>query len=139
MNENQDQDFVVHIKGKNKRKSYDHPPKKVQGLKKNNKAKKEFSNYECFTCHKMGHISKNCPILREKQLMKKNKIFLAHVVEGNDQEYEERTKEDEDSCEEYAFISAVIGSLSPRNGTWLIYSGSSKYMTGYNYSLSCLV
>ena len=70
MNENQDQDSVVHIKGKNKRKSYDHPPKKVQGLKKNNKAKKEFSNYECFTCHNMGHISINFH-MREEQLKKK--------------------------------------------------------------------
>ena len=28
LNENEDQELVFHTKGKNKRKSYDHPPKK---------------------------------------------------------------------------------------------------------------
>ena len=62
LNENEDQALTVHTKGKNKRKSYDHSPRKYQGFKK---FKKDFSNYECFTCHKMGHISINCPMKEE--------------------------------------------------------------------------
>ena len=35
--------------------------------------------------------------------------------------------------------SALTGSVSPGNETWLVDSGASKYMTGYKDSLSCLV
>ena len=59
LNENEDQALEVHTKGKNKRKSYDHPTRKTQGFKK---SKKYFSNSECFTCHKLGHIAINCPM-----------------------------------------------------------------------------
>ena len=62
LNENEDQDLAVHTKGKKKRTSYDHPPRKTLGFKK---SKKGFSNYECFTCHKMGHIAINCPTKAE--------------------------------------------------------------------------
>ena len=43
LNESDDQALTVHTKGKNKRKSYDHPPREVQGFKKNKKFKKDFS------------------------------------------------------------------------------------------------
>ena len=62
INDNEDQDLIVHTKGKNKRKSHDHPHK-TQGFKK---SKKDFSNYECFTCHKFGHIAINCPMKAER-------------------------------------------------------------------------
>ena len=94
LNENEDQALVVHTKGNNKRKSYDHPPRKDQGFKK---SKKQFSNYECFTCHKMGQIAIKYSMKVER--VKKKKIFQVHVVEDNDQEDEEKAKEDEDSCE----------------------------------------
>ena len=58
LNENEYQALIAHAKGKHKRKSYDHPHK-TQGLKK---PKKDFSNYECFTCHNMGHVSINYPM-----------------------------------------------------------------------------
>ena len=96
--------MVVHTKGKNKRKSYDHPPKRIQGFKM---PKKYFSNNECFTCNKMGHIAINCPMKAKR--IKKKKIFHTHVVEDNDQEDEERAKQNEDSCEEYVLISTLIG------------------------------
>ena len=86
----------------------------------------------------MGHISINSP-LKAKQLKKRNKRFWSHVAEENVQEDEERTKEEEDSYEEYVLISALTGSVSPGNDTWLVDSGSSKHMTGYKDSLSCLV
>ena len=71
--------------------------------------------------------------------VKKMKRFQAHVVEDNDQEVEEEAKKDEESNEEYVLISALIGSISPRNETWLIDSGAYKHMTHYKDSLSCLV
>ena len=85
LNESEYQALEVHTKGKNKRNIYNHPSRKVQGFKKNNKFKKYFLGYECFTCHKMGHISINFSMVAE-QLKKKNKRFQAHAAEGNDQE-----------------------------------------------------
>ena len=64
--------------------------------------------------------------------------FQAHDVEDSDQEIEEEANKDEYSSEEYVLISALIRSISPRNDTRLVDSGSSKHMTGYKESLSCL-
>ena len=61
LNENEDQALTVRTKGKNKRKSHD-DPHKTQAFKK---YRKDFSNYECFTCHKFGHVSMNCPMKAE--------------------------------------------------------------------------
>ena len=69
----------------------------------------------------------------------KKKRFHAHAVEDNDQEDEERTKQDEDSCEDYVLISTFTGSISLGSDTWLVDSGASKHMIGYKDSLSCLV
>ena len=63
----------------------------------------------------------------------------AHAAEDDDQENEKRTREDEDSCEEYVLISALTGSVSHGSDTWLVDSCASKHMTGYKDSLSCLV
>ena len=99
--------MIAHTKGK--RKSHNHPHK-TQGLKK---PKRDFSNFECFTCHKLGHIAINCPMKAEK--VKKMKIFQAHVAEDNDQEVEEEAKKDEDSSEEYVLISSLTRSISLGN------------------------
>ena len=134
LNENEDQALAVHTKGKKKRKSYDRPLGKYQGFKK---SKKDFSNYGCFTCHKMGHIAIKCPMKAGR--VKKMKRFQAHVTEDSDQEFEEEVKKDEDSNEEYVLIFALIRSISPQNDTCLVDSGASNHMTGYKDSLSCLV
>ena len=91
LNESEYQAPTVYTKGKNKRKSYDQPLRKVQGFKKNKKFKKDFSGYECFTCHKMVHISINYP-MRAGQLKKKNKRFQAHAAKDNDQEEKKEIK-----------------------------------------------
>ena len=82
LNENEYKASIAHAKCKHKRKSYNHPHK-TQGFKR---PKKDFSNYECFTCHKMGHIVINCPMKAER--VKNMEIFQAHVVEVSDQEVE---------------------------------------------------
>ena len=113
LNDNEYQALTAHAKGKNKRKSHDHPHK-TQGFKR---PKKDFSNYECFTYRKLGHIAINCPMKEERS--KKMKRFQAHVVEDSDQEVEEEAKKDEESSEEYVLIYALTGSVSPGNETWL--------------------
>ena len=134
LNDNEDQALTVHTKGKNKIKSHDHPHGKTQGFKK---SKKDSSNYECFTCHKLGHIFINCPM--KVRRFKNMKIFQARVVEDSDQEVEEEVKKDEESREEYVLIYALTISVSQENDTLLVDSGASKHMTGYKDSFSCLV
>ena len=56
INENENQALTTHTKGK--RKIHDHPPK-TQGFKI---PKGDFSNFECFNFHKLGHISINYPM-----------------------------------------------------------------------------
>ena len=96
--------MISHTKGK--RKSHDHPSN-TQGFKR---PKRDFSNFECFTCHKLGHIAINCPMKEER--IKKMRRFQSHVPEDSDKEFEEEAKKDEDSSEEYVLISTLIGSVS---------------------------
>ena len=74
LNENEYQALAAHAKGKHKRKSYDHP-RRSQGFKR---PKKDFSNYECFTCHKMGHIA--IDYLMKAERVKKMRRFQAHAA-----------------------------------------------------------
>ena len=74
----------------------------------------------------------------KEERVKKMKRFEAHATEDSDQEVEEVENKDEDSSEEYALISTLIGLVSPGNDTWLIDSGASKHMTGFKESLACL-
>ena len=65
--------------------------------------------------------------------------FQAHATEDSDREVEEEANKDEDSSEEYVLIFALTRPVSPGNDTWLVDSGASKHMTGYEDSLSCFV
>jgi hypothetical protein len=81
----------------------------------------------------MGHIAKNCPSRRE-EYKKRNKRHHAHIVEDE----ELPTKMIKEQIEDYVLISALSGSVSPSEDTWLINSGSSKHMTSQRDILSCL-
>ena len=87
-------------------------------------------------CHKLGHISRHCPLNKNK-FKKKNKKFHAHAIEENESD-EERTRENEYFNEEYVLISTLTGSISYGSDTWIIDSGASKHMTSHRDSLSCL-
>ena len=56
LNDNEDQALTAHTKGT--RKSHDHPPK-TRGFKR---PKRDLSSFECFNCHKLGHIAINYPM-----------------------------------------------------------------------------
>jgi hypothetical protein len=88
---------------------------------------------QCYHCDKMGHIAKNCLARREKY-KKRNKRHHAHIVEDE----EPPTKMIKEKIEDYVLISALLGSVSPGEDTWLIDSGDSKHMTGQINILSSL-
>jgi len=80
----------------------------------------------------LGHISKDCP----QNNPKKNKgKFHAHAVE---EEKPSKKAKEESSDKEYVLISALTGSVSLGNDTWIVDSGASKHMTGFESSLSSL-
>ena len=59
LNEDKYQALVVHTKnGRNKRKDQGSPISRSQEFKRGKKFKKDYSYDECYTCHKLGHISR---------------------------------------------------------------------------------
>ena len=103
MNDDEDQYLTDHEKkGMNKRKYHDKSLRINQRFQRNTRPKRDFPSSECFNCHKMGHILRNCPF-KEEQFKKWNRKFHVHVVK-EDESVEENTNEDEDSSEEYVLI-----------------------------------
>jgi transposase InsO family protein len=81
----------------------------------------------------MVHIVKHCPT-RQEEYRKKIKRYHAHAVEDE----EPPTKMKKEQIEDHVLISALSGSVSPGEDTWLIDSGASKHMTDQRDILSCL-
>ena len=71
--------------------------------------------------------------------MKKNtnKRHHAHLAEDEEGEEEERPRKRQ-AKEEDVLFSALCGSVTPREDTWLIDSGASKDMIGKKQTLSRL-
>ena len=71
-----------------------------------------------------------------------NKRHLAHLVEDEDEEQEKegprRKQAKEEDAKEYVLFSALFGSVTPGEDTWLIDSGASKHMTRKKKTLSKL-
>jgi hypothetical protein len=108
-----------------------HSPKRFQKYHKGQRKGKDFSSYQCCHCDKMGHIAKNCPARREEYKKRNNKRHHAHGVE-DDEPPKKLAKEE---IEEYVLFSALSGSVTPGEDTWLINSGASKHMTGHKNTL----
>ena len=76
----------------------------------------------------MGH-TKDCPANRE-EYKKRNKRHHAHTVEDE----EPPTKMIKEQIEDYVLISALSGSVSPGEDTWLIDSGASLALQKRSFS-----
>ena len=100
------------------------------------KKKKDYSKYQCYNCHKIRHLARECPSPKKK---KNNKRHHAHLSKYEDVE-EERTwkKNRGEYVEEYVLLPALSGSVTPGEDTWLIDSCSSKNMTGKKMTMSNL-
>jgi hypothetical protein len=74
---------------------------------------------------------RHCPARRE-EYKRKNKRHHAHAFEDE----EPPAKIIRERIEDYVLISALSGSVSPGEDTWLTDSGASKHMTGQRDILS---
>ena len=77
----------------------------------------------------MGHKVNNCPV-RKQDYKREHKIKHAHIVEDEEPPMK--------MIKDHVLISALSGSVSPGEDTWLIDSGASKHMTGKKNTLSCI-
>jgi hypothetical protein len=77
----------------------------------------------------MGHKVNNCPV-RKEEYKRKHKRQHAHISEDEEPPMK--------MIKDHVLISALSGSVSPREDTWLIDSGASKHMTGKKNTLSCI-
>ena len=75
-----DQALSIHIKGskQSKFKKSNHKPSK----KKFKKKKNDYSEYQCYNYHKIGHLAIECPSPKKKNKKRNH----AHIYEDEDEE-----------------------------------------------------
>ena len=116
LNDNEYQALAAHAKnGRSKRKDRGSPPRISQEFKIGKKPNKDYSSFKLYTCQKLGHIARHCPLNKDK-FKKINWKFHAHAIEENESD-EEKARENEDSNEEYVLILTLIGSVSHGSDT----------------------
>ena len=77
-----DQALAIHTKERkqsNFKKSNQKPSKK-----KFQKKKKDYSKYQCYNCHNIRHLARECPSPKKKN--NNNKRHHAHLAEDEDEE-----------------------------------------------------
>jgi hypothetical protein len=120
-------------KGKSKKEPLS--PKKPQKSKKN---RRDYSNVMCFCCEKLGHVAKFCPLILKMKEKEKGKRYHAYPVEDVEPP-KKIAREDDSTDDDYVLISALIGTVTPGNDTWLVDIGASKHMARYKGSLSNII
>ena len=113
----------------------DRPKRKFQKHQKNKQ--KINPNIRCFSCQKVGHISRDCPLVKELKKNEGNKRHHANAAE--DEGPSQKKERNDNSDNEYPLISALIGTGTHGNDTWLVDSGASKHMTGFKDYVSNLI
>ena len=60
------------------------PPRKFQKSQKSQRTQRDYSNFKCYNCQKMGHIARNCPLIKDQIRKGKNKRHHAHAAEDDE-------------------------------------------------------
>jgi hypothetical protein len=81
----------------------------------------------------MGHIARNCPLIKEQIIKGHNKIHHDHATKYD--EYAQKRTKYYNSSKEHVFISSRASTITHGSDTWLVDSGAYKYMTSYKDSV----
>ena len=77
----ENQALIVHER-KGKNKVEDRPPRKFQKYQK--KKQRNNSTIRCFSCQKVGHIARNCLMVRDQIKKERNKRHHANAAEDEE-------------------------------------------------------
>ena len=80
----------------------------------------------------MGHLARDCPLIKEIKGKKKDKRYHAQIAE--DDEHVVKRDRKEDSDEEHVMVEALTSLVNYGNEIWLVDSGASKHMTSFKHS-----
>jgi hypothetical protein len=76
LSDDEDQALAAHIR-KGKKKKENHPPRKK--FQKFVKGKRDYSKLKCFCCENLGHLARDCPLIKEvKERRKKQKTSCSY-------------------------------------------------------------
>ena len=100
------QALATNTKGRKKSnlKKSNHNPLKNKFQKK----KKDYSKYQCYNYHKIGHLARECPSSKKNN----NKRNHAHLAKDEDEEIPRKRTRGED-VEEYVLFSALSRYVTP--------------------------
>ena len=86
-----DQALAAHTKERNqsKLKKSNHKPSKKKFPKK--KKKKDYSKYQCYNCHKIGHLARECSSSKKNN----NKRHRAHLAEDENERPRKKNRGEE--------------------------------------------
>lgn len=91
----------------------------------------------CFGCEGYGHMKKYCPSVQQNYRSDRRQKERATRVETEGRS-PKRSRKTHSTDANYMLLSALSGMIQTSSDTWLIDSGASRHMTGYQKLLSNL-
>lgn len=73
------------------------------------KKQRNNSTIRCFSCKKVGHIARNCPMVRDQIKNERNKRHHANVTK--DEEPSQKKERNNNLDDEYSLILALTGMV----------------------------
>jgi hypothetical protein len=83
----------------------------------------------------MGHFAKDC-WSKKKGSHKKGKHHASTVEDEESKKRHKGSPSEKEKKKEYFLVSTLFSTMITGANTWLVDSGASKHMTGYNNILS---